>query len=113
VQGALTDKISTAVSDQIDVQRVAKQAAAQLSKRGLTRLGVLLSNFSGSIAGAVDGLIHSTVGKIVKKPVVARIWVNVNRAAHAQLVKALSGQQSGLASALARSGSGSTATGWR
>jgi len=96
VQGALTDKISTAVSDQIHVQSVAKQAAAQLSKRGLTRLGALLSNFSGSIAGAVDGLIHSTVGKIVKSPVVARIWVNVNRAAHAQLVKALSGQKSAL-----------------
>ena len=96
VQGALTDKISTAVSDQIHVQSVAKQAAAQLSKRGLPRLGALLSNFSGSIAGAVDGLIHSTVGKIVKSPVVARIWVNVNRAAHAQLVKALSGQKSAL-----------------
>jgi len=96
VQGALTDKISTAVSDQIHVQSVAKQAAAQLSKRGLPRLGALLSNFSGSIAGAVGGLIHSTVGKIVKSPVVARIWVNVNRAAHAQLVKALSGQKSAL-----------------
>jgi hypothetical protein len=96
VQGALTDKISTAVSDQIHVQSVAKQAAAQLSKRGLPRLGALLSNFSGSIAGAVDGLIHSTVGKIVKSSVVARIWVNVNRAAHAQLVKALSGQKSAL-----------------
>jgi hypothetical protein len=96
VQGALTDKISTAVRDQIHVQSVAKQPAAQLSKRGLTSLGTLLSNFSGSIAGAVDGLIHSTVDKIVKNPVVARIWVNVNRAAHAQLVKALSGQKSAL-----------------
>jgi len=96
VQGALTDKISTAVSGQIHVQAVAKQAAAQLSTRGLTRLGALLSNFSGSIAGAVDGLIHSTVGKIVKSPAVARIWVNVNRAAHVQLVKALSGQKSSL-----------------
>jgi len=96
VQGALTDKISTAVSDQIHVQSVAKQAADQLSKHGLTRLSSLLSNFSGSIAGAVDGLIHSTVGKMLKKPVVARIWVNVNRAAHAQLVKALSGQKSAL-----------------
>jgi hypothetical protein len=96
VQGALTDKISTAVSDQIDVQAVAKQAAAQLSKRGLTRLGALLSNFSASIAGAVDGLIHSTVAKIVSSPPVARLWVHVNRAAHAQLVKALSGQKSAL-----------------
>ena len=96
VQGALTDKISSAVSNQIDVQGVAKRAATQLSRRGLTRLGALLSSFSGSIAGAVDGLIHSTVAKIVTNPVVARLWIHVNRAAHAQLVKALSGQKSAL-----------------
>jgi len=96
VQGALTDKISSAVSKQIDVQGVAKRAAAQVSRRGLTRLGALLSSFSGSIAGAVDGLIHSTVAKIVTNPVVARLWIHVNRAAHAQLVKALSGQKSAL-----------------
>src|SRR5215471_11330291 len=90
VQGALTDKISSAVSKQIDVQGVAKRAAAQLSRRGLTRLGALLSSFSGSIAGAVDGLIHSTVAKIVTNPVVARLWIHVNRAAHAQLVRARS-----------------------
>jgi len=96
VQGALTDKISTAVSNQIDVQAVAKKAAAQLSNRGLARLGALLSNFSGSIAGAVDGLIHSAVANIVSHPLVAKLWVHVNRAAHAQLVKALSGHKSAL-----------------
>ena len=47
----------------------------QISNRGLTRLGALLSNISGSITGAVDGLIHSTVGKVVSQPAVARLWV--------------------------------------
>jgi hypothetical protein len=96
VQSALTDKISAAVSKQIDVQAVAKQAAVQVSNRGLTRLGALLSNFSGSIAGAVDGLIHSTVGKVVNRPAVARLWVRGNRAAHTQLVNALAGRKSAL-----------------
>jgi hypothetical protein len=96
VQSALTDKISAAVSKQVDVQAVAKQAAVQTSNRGLTRLGALLSNFSGSIAGAVDGLIHSTVGKVVKRPAVARLWVRGNRAAHTQLVNALAGRKSAL-----------------
>jgi hypothetical protein len=96
VQAALTDKISTAVSDRIDVQAVAKHAAAQLSSRGLTRLGALLSNFSGTIAGAVNGLVHSAVAKVVSNPLVARLWVHVNRVAHAQLVKALSGHKSAL-----------------
>jgi len=96
VQSALTDKISAAVSRQIDVQSVAKQAAAQLSHRGLTRIGALLANFSGPIAGAVDGLIHSTVAKTVRRPVVSRVWIQGNRAAHTQLVNALEGRKSAL-----------------
>ncbi len=96
VRGALADKISAAVSRQVDVQGVARQAAAQLSNRGLTRLGALLSNFSGSIAGAVNGLIHSTVTKIVARPLVTRLWVQGNRAAHTQLVNALEGRKSAL-----------------
>jgi hypothetical protein len=68
VRGALTDKIAAAVSRQVDVQGVARQAATQLSRRGLSRLSALLSNFSGSIASAVNGLIHGTVAKAVSRP---------------------------------------------
>lgn len=93
VRSALTDKISTAVSAQIDIKAVANQAAAELDKRGLTRLGGLLSNFSGSIASGVNSLIHSTVAKVVSSPVVTRIWIQGNTVAHTQLVKALSGQK--------------------
>jgi hypothetical protein len=96
VQGALTDRISTAVSHEIDVQAITKQAARQLSARGLTRLGALISNFSGSIASGVNGLIHTVVGKIVTRPFVARIWVHANRLAHTQLVRALSGKSNSL-----------------
>lgn len=96
VKAALTDKISNAVSAQIDVQAVANKAAAELSGRGLTRLGALISNFSGSIASGVNGLIRSTVARIINQPFVARLWVNANRLAHTQLVKALSGRKSAL-----------------
>ncbi len=96
VKSALTDKVSNAISAQIDVQGVAKKAAAELSSRGLTRLGALISNFSGSIASGVDGLIHSTVAKIISHPLVAKLWVHANRLAHTQLVKALSGKKSAL-----------------
>lgn len=96
VQAALTDKISTAVIQQINVQAITKQAARQLSARGLTRLGALISSFSGSIASGVNGLIHTAVGKLVTRPFVARIWVQGNRLAHTQLVRALSGKSSSL-----------------
>lgn len=96
VQQALTDKITTAISDQLDVQKITKQAASELSRRGLTGLSAILSSFSGSIASGVDGFIHSTVAKIVASPAVEQVWVQANRVAHTQLVKALNGQQSAI-----------------
>ncbi len=96
VRNALTDKISTAVSDQVDVQHLTMQVAAELSSRGLTRLGSLLSGFSGSIASGVDGLIHTTVAKIVASPQVRRLWIQGNRLVHQQLVLALSGKKSAI-----------------
>jgi hypothetical protein len=96
VQRALTDQITAQISRQIDVPGVTRQAAAQLSARGLTRLSSLLSTFSGSIASGVNGFIHSVVAKIVASPVVANLWKDGNRIAHTQLVRALSGKSSEL-----------------
>jgi len=96
VRAALTDKISTRITDKLDVQGLTKQAAGQLSQHGLTRLSTVLSGLSGSIASGVSGLIHTVVGKIVASQQVARLWVDGNRLGHAQLVRALSGKRSAL-----------------
>jgi hypothetical protein len=95
VQSALTDKITTQINAQIHVQALTNQAAATLKSKGLPRVGTLLQTFSGSLAGAVGGFIHTQVGKIVASPQVANLWVRVNRSVHTQLVKALSGQGGG------------------
>ena len=95
VQSALTDKITNEINARIHVQALTNQAAATLKSKGLTRVGTLLQTFSGSLAGAVSGFIHTQVAKIVASPQVANLWVQVNRTAHAQLVKALSGQGNG------------------
>ncbi len=94
VQAALTDKITNEINAQIHVQALTNQAADALSSKGLTRVGTLLHTFSGSLAGAVGGFIHTQVAKIVASPQVASLWVQVNQRVHAQLVKALSGQGS-------------------
>lgn len=96
LQSALTDTITTQITNKIHVQGLVKEAAAQLSRHGLTRLGSLLSGLSGSIAGGVSGLIRSVVAKIITSPVVRNVWIHGNRVAHTQLVKALSGQPSAL-----------------
>ncbi|HXP22061.1 MAG TPA: hypothetical protein VN840_20630 [Streptosporangiaceae bacterium] len=95
VQSALTDKITAKVTSQVNVQGIAKQAAAQLSARGLTRLGTLIASFSGTIASGVNGFIHTAVGRIISSALVARLWVQANQVAHTELVKALSGAQGG------------------
>lgn len=92
IQHTLTDKITTQISTRLDVKGLANQAATVLSKRGLPRVGSLLSTYSGALASAVQGFIHSQVAKIVASPAVARLWTQVNRTVHAQIVKALSGQ---------------------
>jgi hypothetical protein len=95
VQSALTDKISTKINAQLQLQKRANEAAAVLSQKGLTRVGGLLHDFSGQLAGAVQGFIHDQIAKILASPQVARLWVRVNRGAHAEVVKALSGQGGG------------------
>jgi uncharacterized membrane protein SirB2 len=95
VQRALTDDITRQITTRLNVKGLAEQAAGALTQRGLTRVGALLNNFSGQLASATYGFIHTQVAKIVASPQVARLWVQVNRQVHAQLVKALSGQGNG------------------
>jgi uncharacterized membrane protein SirB2 len=95
VQRALTDKISAEIDARLNVKGLTEQAAGALTQRGLTRVGALLNSFSGQLASAVYGFIHTQVAKIVASPQVANLWLQVNRQVHAQLVKALSGQSNG------------------
>lgn len=95
VQNALTDRITTEITTRLNVQVLATDAGNELKQRGLTRIGGLLDNFSGQLASAVNGFIHTQVAKIVASPQLARLWLQVNQTVHAQLVKALSGQGNG------------------
>jgi len=94
IQNALTDKITTQITSHIDVIGYTDTAASALSSHGLPRVGTALRTFAPSIAGAVSGFIRSQVHKIVTSSAFAHFWVRVNTVAHAQLVKALSGQGS-------------------
>jgi hypothetical protein len=95
VQRALTDKITNKVVTEINVPGLASQAAVTLNQKGLPRIATLLQNFSGSIANAVQGFVHSTVAQIIASPAVANAWVQVNTVGHQELVKALSGRGGG------------------
>jgi hypothetical protein len=92
IQAALAGKISAAITSELDVKALTSQAASELSQRDLTRLSELVQNFSGEITSAVDGAVDSAVARAMASPAMATIWTEVNRDAHAALVKVLSGQ---------------------
>jgi hypothetical protein len=95
IQNAATDKITTAIMNEINVQALASQTATQLNQRGLPRAATLVQNFSGQIASAIQGFVHSTVARVITSPAMNNVWIQANRTAHAQLVAALSGNTNG------------------
>ena len=92
IQNALTDKITSVITSQINVTGTVDQVSAQVTSKGLTRLGSLLTTFGPQISSAVTGFIHSTVRSVVSSPAIASAWVQVNTVAHTQIVRVLSGQ---------------------
>jgi hypothetical protein len=94
VQNALTDKITNAITTQVNVTGYANQAAAALTNKGLPRVGTLLHNFAPQISGAFTNFVHTQVHKVVTSPRFAQLWVQANTRIHTQLVKVLSGQGS-------------------
>jgi hypothetical protein len=95
IQAALSAKITTAITSQLDVNALVDQAAGQLSNSSDSRLSALLKNFSGPISSGVNSVVGTAVARVVASPAMARVWVLANRTAHAAIVKVLSGQGNG------------------
>ena len=95
IQRALTDRLTTEITTRLNVQGLTQQAATALTDRGLTRVGNLLNSFAAPLSGAVAGFIHTQIAKIVASPQIANLWTQLNRTAHAALVKVFSGQGGG------------------
>jgi hypothetical protein len=98
IQRALTDKITTEITTRLKVEGLAEQVSSALTQAGLPRVGTLLHSAAGPLASGVDGFIHTEVAKVVASPRVARLWPQLLRTIHAELVKALSGRGSGTVS---------------
>jgi hypothetical protein len=95
IQNVLTDKITTEITNRLNLTGTIDQASAQLNDKGLTRISSLLNSFGPQIASSVTGFIHSTVHRVISGPRVAKLWVQVNTVAHQAVVQVLSGQGNG------------------
>jgi hypothetical protein len=97
IQAAITDQITAQVFRYIDVQGLTTQAVEALTERGGLRpqVAAQLQALAVPIASGVESFTRSQVAKVVESDAFADAWVQANRAAHAELVKALTGEGGG------------------
>jgi hypothetical protein len=96
IQNAIADQITAQVFTYVDIQGLTSQTIAALTERGLApALAGQLQALAGPIANGVRGFTRDQVGKVVQSDAFANAWVQANRVAHAELVKALTGEGGG------------------
>lgn len=96
IERAVTNRITTQLMAQIDVPAVVNEASELLASQGARpRLTTTLSDLAGPINGAVEGWVHDQVGTVVASDRFADAWTQANRAAHAALLAALTGENQG------------------
>src|SRR5262249_60612235 len=81
----------------IDIEGLTQRAFAALADRGTLPpdLAATLEGLAVPVANGVRSFAEDQVRKVVQSDLFARAWEAANRAAHEQLVAALSGQGGG------------------
>ena len=97
IQNAIADQISAQIFTYLDVQGLTTQAVDALTQQGNLPppLAGQLRALSTPIANGVQSFTRTQVGRIVQSPAFADAWVQANRLAHQELVKALTGEGDG------------------
>ncbi|HEY4791652.1 MAG TPA: hypothetical protein VIJ05_10045 [Actinomycetes bacterium] len=96
IQNAIADQITAQVFTYIDIRGLTTQALDALSSRGLSpQVTSQLEAFSVPIANGVQSFTRDQVGKVVASDAFTNAWIQANRTAHAELVKALTGEGGG------------------
>ena len=97
IQAAIADQITAQVFTYIDVQGLTTQTVQALAARGdlPPRVADQLGAFAVPIANGVRSFTRDQIAKVVASDAFADAWVQANRAAHAELVAALTGEGGG------------------
>lgn len=87
VQNAVTNRVTDAVMQNIDVNAIINDIAP--SDR--PRLDTILGGASGAITSGINGLVHTVVQNFVQSDAFQTLWVRLITDAHQAMVKALTG----------------------
>ena len=101
VQAALADAVTTAVLDNLDLQKLTSDALTTVSelKDMPPRVAAALPALAVPIASGIESFTRDQVDKALASPRFATIWAQVNRLAHEQVLRLLRGDQGGAVSA--------------
>ncbi|MEV6162677.1 hypothetical protein AB0L71_12270 [Streptomyces sp. NPDC052052] len=91
VQSAVADRVTGAVMKHLDL----KTLLADVAPADRPVVDKALSGLSGPLTAGISDLVHTTVQKFVATDAFRTIWTDLNRAAHAAALKALSGSGGG------------------
>ncbi|MFI8457014.1 hypothetical protein [Kitasatospora sp. NPDC085464] len=96
IQQAVTNRVTTVVLDQIDVNALVKQLSDAAAEQGVPQNAAnLINNLSGPIKSGLTQLVSTVVNKVVTSDQFATLWVDANRLIHTALDKALTGKGGG------------------
>ncbi|MFC1430876.1 hypothetical protein ACEZDB_09420 [Streptacidiphilus sp. N1-3] len=91
VQDAVATRITTALTQRLDLTAQINDAAAELPPR----LGSLVGALSAPIADGVQGFVRKQADRVVGSDAFATVWTTANRAAHTAVDTFLTGENEG------------------
>ncbi|KOU75688.1 membrane protein [Streptomyces sp. MMG1533] len=93
VQKAITNRVTTAVLAQVDVEGLVKELEEAAAEKGASpKAAELLGNLKGPITSGLKSLVSGTVERVVSSSAFDTVWVNANRRAHSAFDKAITGE---------------------
>ncbi len=98
VQQAVTQRVTTALVDGLQVERLAGDLTSAVVDLGLPpRAAAAVESLQGPLVDAVTARVRTTVRDVVASDEFGALWASANRAAHEQLVAVLRGDPDALA----------------
>jgi hypothetical protein len=97
VQAALTDQVTAAILDSLDVAGLTQQALSAVAgqPRVPPAAAAALPGLQGVLVSGIENFVHDQVAKVISSPKFIQVWDQVNRSAHAEVVRLLSGDTAG------------------
>ncbi|GHF36641.1 hypothetical protein GCM10010218_17720 [Streptomyces mashuensis] len=93
VQKTVSDRLTTRVVDNVDVNGITDALSNALAKANAPPLIVDKSHLlAGPLKNAITSAVHDVVNKVVTSDEFAQLWDGANRRAHAAVVKTLTGE---------------------